>query len=105
MALVPVVLILKEPDLGTSLLFLPVLFAMLFAAGARPRHLAAVAVLGALASPFLWIQMSAEQKSRVVSVFTQTTGGQAPRGDGYHLHQSKRVLALGGVLGSQFSGM
>ena len=105
MALVPVALILKEPDLGTSLLFLPVLFAMLFAAGARPRHLAAVAVLGVLASPFLWIQMSAEQKSRVVSVFTQTSGGQAPRGDGYHLHQSKRVLALGGVMGSQFSGM
>ena len=33
-ALIPVALILREPDLGTSLVFLPVLFAMLFAAGA-----------------------------------------------------------------------
>ena len=105
MALVPIVLILKEPDLGTSLLFLPVLFAMLFAAGARPRHLATIALLGVLASPFLWMQMSAEQKSRIVSVFTQKTGGEAPRGDGYHLHQSKRVLALGGVFGSEITGM
>lgn len=105
MALVPIVLILKEPDLGTSLLFLPVLFAMLFAAGARPRHLATIALLGMLASPFLWMQMSAEQKSRIVSVFTQKTGGEAPRGDGYHLHQSKRVLALGGVFGSEITGM
>ena len=105
MALVPIVLILKEPDLGTSLLFLPVLFAMLFAAGARPRHLATVALLGVLASPFLWMQMSAEQKSRIVSVFTQQTGGEAPRGDGYHLHQSKQVLALGGVFGSEITGM
>jgi rod shape determining protein RodA len=37
MTLVPVALILKEPDLGTSMLFFPVLFAMLFAAGARVR--------------------------------------------------------------------
>lgn len=105
MALVPIALILKEPDLGTSLLFLPVLFAMLFAAGAKPRHLATVAMLGMLASPFLWMEMSAEQKSRIVSVFTQKTGGEAPRGDGYHLHQSKRVLALGGVFGSEITGM
>ena len=35
MTIVPMLLILKEPDLGTSLVFLPVLFAMLCAAGAR----------------------------------------------------------------------
>ena len=105
LALVPIALILKEPDLGTALLFLPVLFAMLFAAGAKARHLATVAMLGVLASPLLWMEMSAEQKSRIVSVFTQKTGGEAPRGDGYHLHQSKTVLALGGVFGSEKTGM
>ncbi|MBI1313908.1 rod shape-determining protein RodA [bacterium] len=105
MALVPVALILKEPDLGTSLVFFPVLFAMLFAAGARPRHLVTVALLGVLSSPLLWLQMSPEQKSRIVSVFTQKDGGDAPDDDGYHLHQAKRVLALGGVWGREFSGM
>ncbi len=105
MMAVPAALILKEPDLGTSLLFAPTLLAMLFAAGARPRHLAFVVVLGTLCVPVLWTQMSAEQKSRVVAVFRQKTGGDAPDDDGYHLHQAKRVLALGGVFGSSLSGM
>jgi rod shape determining protein RodA len=103
-ALVPVGLILKEPDLGTALVFLPVLFAMLFAAGARPRHLALMLVLGVAVTPLMWMGMSAEQKSRIVTLFVQRDGGPAPTGDGYHLHQSKQVLALGGVRGSQFSG-
>ncbi len=49
--------------------------------------------------------MSAEQKSRVVTLFTQQDGGPAPRGDGYHLHQSKQVLAFGGPWGSEWAGM
>ncbi len=103
-ALVPVGLILREPDLGTSLVFLPVLFSMLFAAGARPRHLMLMLCLGAAVMPLLWMGMSAEQNSRIVTLFVQRDGGPAPTGDGYHLHQSKQVLALGGLHGSQSSG-
>ena len=102
---IPVTLILREPDLGTSLVFFPILFSMLFAAGARPRHLAAVCFVGVLCLPALWWGMNAEQKSRVTSLFQQQDGGPAPRGDGYHLHQSKQVLAFGGVWGSEFRGM
>lgn len=105
MTLVPIGLILKEPDLGTSLLFLPVLFSMLFAAGARLRHLTLIAVLGIAVLPVFWLAMSAEQQSRVTALFLQRDGGPTPTGDGYHLHQSKQVLALGGPLGSQWSGM
>jgi rod shape determining protein RodA len=104
LCLVPMGLILKEPDLGTSLLFVPVLFAMLFVAGARLRHLGFVVLLAVLASPVFWIGMSAEQKSRITAVFQQRDGGPTPRGDGYHLHQSKQVLALGGVTGSEWGG-
>lgn len=100
MALLPVLLILKEPDLGTSMLFLPVLFAMLFVAGARVQHLALVVLLGVLALPVLWTGMNVEQKSRVTALFTQEDGGPVPRGDGYHLHQSKRMLATAGMWGS-----
>lgn len=102
---VPIMLILREPDLGTSLLFFPMLFAMLFAAGARLRHLATIGVFGAALLPVMWKLMSAEQKSRITTVFTQSDGGVAPWGDGYHLHQSKQVLALGGVWGSELTGM
>ena len=52
LALVPMALILKEPDLGTCLLFPPVLFFMLFMAGAKLRHLGGVVVL-VLAAMFL----------------------------------------------------
>ena len=44
--LVPLALILQEPDLGSALLFVPVLFAMMFAAGIRLRHLLLVVLLG-----------------------------------------------------------
>lgn len=103
-ALVPMALILKEPDLGTALLFVPVLFAMLFAAGARPVHLLAVVLMGVTASPVLWLGMSSEQQSRITAVFQQRDGGPTPRGDGFHLHQSKQVLALGGPWGSTLVG-
>jgi len=103
MTVFPLMLILREPDLGTAMLFLPILYAMLFAAGARVEHLLAAGAIGIMLLPLLWGQMSAEQKSRVVMVFTQTDGGTAPPGDGFHLHQSKQVMSLGGIKGSLFS--
>jgi len=104
LTLIPVVLVLREPDLGTSLVFIPVLFAMLFAAGARKRDLATLALCGVLTLPALWTQMSREQRSRVTSLFEQTLPGERPSDDGYHLHQAKQLLALGGVWGSWLSG-
>ncbi len=100
MTVFPLLLILREPDLGTAMLFLPILFAMLFAAGAKPAHLLLAVCMGIAVLPLMWQQMSAEQRSRVVTMFSQTDGGVAPTGDGFHLHQSKQVLALGGVWGS-----
>jgi len=104
LTLLPLALVLIEPDLGTAMLFLPVLFAMLFAAGAKLRHLGLVAAGGALLLPALWQVMSAEQRSRVTAVFRQQDGGSVPRGDEYHLHQSKQFLAFGGLLGSAVAG-
>src|SRR4029078_12757139 len=88
--LVPVVLVLKEPDLGTALVFLPVVFVMLFAAGARQRHLAAVALMAIAGLPLLWSQMSREQRSRITALAEQTRAGEEPTDDGYQLHQAKQ---------------
>jgi cell division protein FtsW (lipid II flippase) len=104
LTLVPVVLVLREPDLGTSLVFVPVLFAMLFTAGARKLDLAVLALCGALTLPVLWTQMSREQRSRVTALFEQNAPSQRPTDDGYHLHQAKQLLALGGVWGSWLAG-
>ncbi len=105
MMTVPVVLILREPDLGTSLLFFPLLFAVLIAAGARLPHLLCALFLGIALTPALWSVMSVEQKSRVTAVFQQRDDGELQTGDGYHLHQSKQMLALGGPWGSEIAGV
>ena len=104
LTLVPVVLILREPDLGTAAVFLPVMFVMLFAAGARRIDLARLMLAGLLTLPLLWTQMSLEQKSRVAALFEQAGPGQTATGDAYHLRQAKQMLALGGVSGSLWTG-
>jgi cell division protein FtsW (lipid II flippase) len=104
-ALAPMGLILREPDLGSAMVFPPVLFAMLFAAGARRLHLLAVLLLGLAFAPLFWQAMNAEQRSRITALFTQVDSGPNPLGDRYHQHQSKLVIALGGVWGSELSGM
>ncbi len=71
-ALVPLLLILLEPDLGTALLMMPVLFAMLFVAGARVRHLALIAGLGLALAPALWFKMEPYQRLRITAVLLQS---------------------------------
>jgi len=67
MALVPTALVLYQPDLGTAMLFLPVLFLMLFAAGARAKHLAAIIALGLLCVPAFYASMHGYQRMRIDS--------------------------------------
>lgn len=100
LTLVPVLAILRQPDLGTSLVFFPVLAAMLWAAGARHGHLAALAACGLLILPGLWWQMSPEQRSRVTALAEQNPPETLPTADGYHLHQAQLVRAQGGTWGS-----
>jgi rod shape determining protein RodA len=104
MTLVPTVLVLREPDLGTAMVFVPMLFVMLFAAGARLADLAKLGVCGLVCLPLLWSQMSREQRSRVTALFQQNAPGETPTDDGYHLHQAKQLLALGGAWGSLVAG-
>jgi cell division protein FtsW (lipid II flippase) len=104
LVMVPLLLVLKEPDLGTALVFLPVLFVMLFAAGAQRRHLALLVAMAFAVLPLLWSQMSREQKSRVTALAEQTGVEGRPTADGYHLHQAKQMLSLGGWRGSFIDG-
>jgi rod shape determining protein RodA len=99
--LVPMGLILVEPDLGTALVLLPTLFAMLYAAGARPRHLLALAAAGLAAAPLMWFfVMGKAQRSRVTAFLWPQAD---PRGAGLHLRQSLAAVSSGGVSGTGFS--
>jgi len=72
LTLLPMAMILLQPDLGTVLLFLPVLFAMLFAAGARGKHLAIVVALGLLCAPLFWLKIRDYQRLRITGVLMQS---------------------------------
>ena len=105
LVMVPLVLVLKEPDLGTALVFLPVLFVMLFAAGARRRHLALLVLMAVAVLPLLWSQMSREQKSRITALAEQTQRRRkADATTAITCTRPSRLLALGGWTGSFVGG-
>ena len=107
LTLIPTALILKEPDLGTSLLLLPTMFVMLFVAGAKVRHLVLFLVLGALAAPAFYFSpfMQDYQKKRVRVLINQDSTDKRWRlNEGYQLNQSKIALGSGGLFGQGFRG-
>lgn len=65
LTLVPFLLVVKEPDLGSAMLLVPTLFAILWAAGARTRHLLAVVVMGIASLPVVYEFLHDYQRTRV----------------------------------------
>ena len=101
LTLLPMVLILKQPDLGTLLMLLPVLFVMLFVAGARLRHLATIVILGCATLPAFYVfGMKDYQKARVQVLFKQNVQDERwHTGPGYQLRQGLIALGTGSVSG------
>ncbi len=77
LTLLPMGLILMQPDLGTVLLMLPVLFAMLYMAGARKLHLLTIIGLSVLAAPLAWQKMKPYQRDRVLVLVEQFAPSEA----------------------------
>lgn len=104
LTLVPVMLIMRQPDLGTALLLIPLLFVLLYVAGARPRHLGIVAVGGLVAGLVLFFVpglMSEYQKNRVrVFLRQDSTEKVLLQNLGYQLHNSKIVVGSSTVFGA-----
>ena len=73
LTVLPMVLILLEPDLGTVMLMMPVMFTMLFVAGAKVKHLLIVVIMAILVSPFFWGKMQDYQRTRISSVLLQNS--------------------------------
>ncbi len=104
LTLLPMVLILFQPDLGTLLMLLPVLFAMLFVAGARLRHLLLVIVLGCATLPAFYVYgMKEYQRTRIDVLFRQGTTDETWHMDqGFQLRQAKIALGTGGLTGTGY---
>ena len=107
LTLIPTALILKEPDLGTSILLLPTLFVMLFVAGAKIKHLLLILALGAAAVPAFYFSplMNDYQRRRIQSLFRQEDPDKHWRlNAGYQLNQSKIALGSGRAVGQGLRG-
>ena len=99
LALLPVLLVFKQPDLGSALLLLSVTGAMFFLAGVRIWKFVAVIVLSAAAMPLAWARLRDYQKQRVLTFINPEND---PLGAGYHIIQSKIALGSGGMWGKGF---
>jgi rod shape determining protein RodA len=124
LTLLPMALILPEPDLGTVMLMMPILFTMLFVAGAKVKHLLIIILMAIMVSPLMWFKMEDYQRRRISSVLLQNAwirkeAEQHPmlgkilvgskfsekkwKSDwGWHLIRSKYAVASGGVTGYGF---
>ncbi|MBK6617034.1 MAG: rod shape-determining protein RodA [Nitrosomonas sp.] len=95
--LLPVLLIARQPDLGTSILILASGFYILFLAGISWRILATLAVTLAISLPLLWtFGMHDYQQKRVLTLLDPS---QDALGAGYHTIQSSIAIGSGGISG------
>jgi rod shape determining protein RodA len=94
--LIPTVLVLKQPDLGTSLTYLAVLAAGAFVAGLRWKYVAAITVVMVLVLPVGLHFLKDYQKARLISFMDPD---RDPQGTGYQLIQSKIAVGAGGMFG------
>ena len=94
----PWVLVLLQPDLGTSLVFIAVLVGMLFMGGASLRWLGALAAATLAALPLIWTYVLHDyQRERLTSFLDPA---KDPLGAGFQLLTAQRAVSDGGLLGA-----
>lgn len=100
LTVIPTFLILKQPDLGTAMLLVPLLLALLYIAGIRMSWLFMIIGSGiGLGPPFLWLGLKRYQKNRILSFINPNLD---PLGAGYQVTQSKIAVGSGGLWGQGF---
>ncbi len=93
---VPLALILKQPDLGTALVLVPVVVVGAFLAGLQWKHAAVILLVCAMMIPVGWHSLKPYQKDRVTTFLSPEDD---PRGSGYQILQSKIAVGSGGFWG------
>lgn len=97
--LVPVTMILKQPDLGTALMLVFISASMLLFAGLQRQTLVGLGILGVLAGVGGWFGMHEYQRARIRTFLNPEAD---PLGSGYHIIQSKIAVGSGGFFGKGF---
>jgi rod shape determining protein RodA len=100
MVLIPFALVLKQPDLGTSLTYLPALVLLMFLGGMKPKQIAVIAIAFCLVLPLAWHKLKPYQKARLTSFVHPEDD---PKGTGYQVQQSLIAVGSGGIWGKGFA--
>ena len=96
----PLLLIAREPDLGTAVTLLPVFLAVAYLAGMQARILGVMALCLLLAAPVAWqFALKDYQKDRISSFLDPS---QDPKGAGYQQIQARITVGSGGITGKGF---
>ena len=94
---IPFILVLKQPDLGTSLVFMAIFFGMVIACGMRWRILFGIMLTGLASFPILWNFVLKDYQKMRLMVFLDPNVD--PLGSGYHIIQSKIAIGSGMLFG------
>jgi rod shape determining protein RodA len=97
--LLPVGLVLKQPDLGTAMMLLAGGAIVFFLAGVRLWVFGAAALAAAGSAPLVWSMLRDYQRARLTTFLSPDAD---PLGAGYHILQSKIALGSGGLFGKGF---
>ncbi len=96
MIVVPMALVAKEPDLGTSLTYIPILAVGVLLAGMRWQYWAAIALVALVVLPLAYTKLQPYQRARIASFLDPD---RDPQGTGYQLIQSEIAVGAGGTWG------
>ena len=102
---IPLVLVIKQPDLGTALILLTVFISIVTTKGLHKKVIIMALLLGILSIPFLgsivWEGLKDYQKNRLVAFLDPEVD---PSGIGYHINQSKVAIGSGLVCTKRYPG-
>jgi rod shape determining protein RodA len=97
---IPLVLIARQPDLGTAVTLIPVLAGIVFVAGMRLKVAGVLLALALVASPVVWAYgLQDYQKGRILTFLDPS---RDPRGAGYQQIQAQITVGSGGLWGKGF---
>jgi rod shape determining protein RodA len=96
----PIVFIIKQPDLGTSLIILLCGLISIFLGGIKKKHILYISGLFLIFTPLIWkFSLLPYQKQRIMTLIDSSAD---PLGSGYHIIQSKIAVGSGGFFGKGF---
>ncbi len=96
---VPVLLTLKQPDLGTSVMILIPVLVGIFIANIPKKYIIASIVLAIISSPFVWHHLKEYQKARILAFLKPEND---PFGTAYNIIQSQIAIGSGKIFGKGF---